>query len=70
MTAETDQLTRIHALARVLWGPGDYNVAVSGQLVTLSRDGVELSQVRLSMWQGSALDGLERTLRQRAADIS
>lgn len=70
MTAETEQLTRIHGLARVLWGPGDYNVVVQGQVVTLSRDGVELSQVRLSMWQGTPLDGLERTLRQRAADVS
>lgn len=70
MAEETDQLARIHAHARTLWGPGDYNIVVTGQLATLRRDGAELSQVRSLPWQGSALDGLERTLRQRVADIS
>ena len=70
MSEEAAQLARIHAHARTIWGSGDYNVVVTGQLATLHRDGVELSHVRVVLWQGTALDGLERTLRQRVADVS
>ncbi len=70
MTAEHDQLTRIHAHARVIWGRGDYNISVNQRLATLSRDGVALSQIRSCSWEGTALDGLERALRQRVADLS
>jgi hypothetical protein len=70
MSEEADQLARIHAHARALWGAGNFDVVVTGQLATLHRDGVELWHVRCVPWRGTALDGLERTLRQRVADVS
>jgi hypothetical protein len=70
MTVKTAQLERIHAHARAIWGPGDYNIAVNGRVAMLSREGEELVRAGSLYFDASALDALEGALKRRAANVS